>query len=134
MTLLRMYVALSGLSAFAVSSAVICRRHRRPSPEQIEALRRQRIAERGRVADATVLEVHEQGDDGSAKQIVVYSYQIAGVEYHCSQDLAALGTAVDLPACCLGPASVKYDPRSPGDSIVAAEGWCGLRKASQRRR
>jgi hypothetical protein len=133
MTLLRICVALFGLSAFAVGSAVICRRRHRTPPEQLEALRRQRIGAHGRVTDGTVLEVQEQADDGPAKQIVLYSYQIAGVGYHCAQDLTALGAWLDLRACCLGPASIKYDPRSPGDSIVAAEGWCGLRKASQPR-
>jgi hypothetical protein len=36
---------------------------------------------------------------------------------------------VDVYSCRLGLAtSVKYDTQNPGDSIVVAEGWTGLRK------
>jgi uncharacterized protein DUF3592 len=133
MTLLRICVALSAVSAFALTSAVAYKRSRRQTPEQLERLRRLNISARGRLTDGTVLEVrHEDGGDRSARQVVVYSYDVSGVEYHCAQDLTALSSLLDLRDCCLGDTtSVKYDPRSPGDSIVAAEGWCGLRKVSQ---
>ena len=45
------------------------------------------------------------------------------------QDVTRLRQFIDLYSCRLGlPASVKYDPHNPGDSIVISESWSGLRK------
>jgi len=54
---------------------------------------------------------------------------VAGVTYEASQDVTHLRQFIDLYSCRLGlPASVKYDPHNPGDSIVISETWSGLRK------
>ena len=56
------------------------------------------------------------------------SYDVGGVSYEASQDVSHLGQHIDLHTSQLGlPASVKYDPHNPGNSIVIAEGWSGLR-------
>ena len=57
----------------------------------------------------------------------MYRYYISGVSYECAQDLTFLkGTAL-IDATCLGrPASVRYDPKNPANSIIVAEGWSGL--------
>jgi hypothetical protein len=52
------------------------------------------------------------------------------VEYTACQDLADLQSL--LPSdrwSAIGPASIKYDPRNPANSIVLCEEWSGLRTA-----
>jgi len=58
----------------------------------------------------------------------MYRYYISGVSYECAQDLTFLkGTALVVDTNCLGrPASVRYDPKNPANSIIIAEGWSGL--------
>jgi hypothetical protein len=57
-----------------------------------------------------------------------YSYTVRGVEYLATQDLSALVDVLPAPAATLiGPATVKYTPRNPANSIVICEEWSGLR-------
>lgn len=130
MTLLRIYTLTGGAVAFAVASSVLWHlgKHKK-TPEQREAMRRQRITERGRITDGTVLDVQEfEAEPGRLLQLVLYTYDIAGVQYECSQDVTTLHPFVDIHTCRIGvTASIKYDPRSPGNSIVVSENWSGLR-------
>ena len=105
-------------------------RRRRKTPEQLERERRLRLNAMGRITDGTVLDVHEErSPDGRAQQLLIYRYDVAGVSYEASQDITHLRHLVDLHSCRLGlPASVKYDAQNPGNSIVLAEGWTGLRR------
>ncbi|MFB3813951.1 MAG: hypothetical protein ACE14L_07540 [Terriglobales bacterium] len=105
-------------------------RRRRKSAEQREYERRQRISATGRITDGTVLDVHEYAQDGHPPvQLLIYTYDVGGVTYECSQDITHLRQFIDLHTCRIGlPTSVKYDPHSPGNSIVVAEGWIGLRQ------
>jgi hypothetical protein len=122
---------LAGAS-MAVVAGLVWRGGRRPSPEQRETERRQRINAQGRITDGCVLEVQQgTSPEGQPRLVVLYSYNVRGVEYHCAQDVSALGLAID-PDTMGAAANIKYDPRHPGDSIVAAEGWCGLRIGSPR--
>lgn len=101
---------------------------RRKTPEQLERERRLRISSMGRIVDGTVIDVSEMASDGSAVQLLIYSYDVAGVSYQAAQDVTHLRQWVDLHTCRIGlPASVKYDPQNPGNSIVVAEDWTGLR-------
>jgi hypothetical protein len=60
--------------------------------------------------------------------MVLYAYDVAGVHYECAQDLTHLRPVIDLRQRHLGVStSVKFDSHHPGNSIVAAETWCGLR-------
>jgi len=108
-------------------------RARRKTPEQRERERRMRIARLGRITDGTVIDVSElsgsQNDHGSgALQLLIYQYDVAGVSYEAAQDVTHLRPFVDLHTCRIGlPASIKYDPQNPGNSIVIAESWSGLR-------
>lgn len=103
-------------------------RLRHKSPEQLEQQRRQRIHANGRITDGTVIDTHETEVGGVAAQFVVYQYEVGGVSYESSQDVTHLRHFVDLHSCRIGlPASVKYDSQNPGNSIVIAEGWSGLR-------
>ncbi|MGA3125118.1 MAG: DUF3592 domain-containing protein [Candidatus Korobacteraceae bacterium] len=128
MTLFRI-CTLSGAIVIAVASALVWLGRRKKTPEQREALRRQRISAHGRITDGTVLDVQEfDSDTGHPAQMVIYTYDVAGVQYECSQDLTHLRQFLDLHSCRIGVAtSVKYDPHHPGNSIVVAETWCGLR-------
>ena len=105
-------------------------RGRRKTAEQLERERRQRLSAMGRIIDGTVLDVHEgRGPDGRVQQLLIYRYDVAGVSYEASQDVTHLRHLLDLHSCRLGlPTSVKYDAQNPGNSIVLAEGWTGLRK------
>jgi hypothetical protein len=67
--------------------------------------------------------------------LLIYTYDVAGVSYEASQDVTHLRQFIDLYSCRLGlPASVKYDPHNPGDSIVISEKWSGLRQSPIRMR
>lgn len=131
-SLVRLYplVAMAALGATLAVSAW-ARRHRK-TPEQREQERRLRISEQGRITDGTVIDVSEvklNESNGSGElQLLIYQYDVAGVSYEASQDVTHLRHMVDLHTCKVGlPASIKYDPTNPGNSIVVAETWSGLR-------
>ena len=125
----RLYPVIA-VGAAALSLAVVgwARRHRK-TPEQRERERRLRISGAGRITDGTVTDVSEMRLNGSGElQLLIYQYDVAGVSYEASQDVTHLRHLVDLHTCRLGlPASIKYDPANPGNSIVVAENWTGLR-------
>jgi hypothetical protein len=120
---------LGGAAALAGVAAYAFARMRRKTPEQRETERRIRIAQNGRITDGTVIDVSELDRNGSGTlQLLIYQYDVAGVSYEASQDITHLRPFVDLHTCRIGvPASIKYDPQNPGNSIVVAEGWSGLR-------
>ena len=123
-------VAAAALLLLLATGVAWWLRRRRKTPEQLERERRQRLNAMGRIIDGTVLDVHEErGPDGRAQQLLIYRYDVAGVSYEASQDITHLRHLLDLHSCRLGlPTSVKYDAQNPGNSIVIAEGWTGLRK------
>jgi len=127
----RLYSALAfGLTAAIVGYALLSRKNKRPE-EEVERERRTDLTRGGRIIDGNVIDVLELEDDESGRQMVllVYNYDVAGVTYEASQDVTHLRQFIDLYSCRLGlPASVKYDPHNPGDSIVISESWSGLRK------
>jgi hypothetical protein len=105
-------------------------RRKKKTAEDIERERRQRINQKGRITDGNILDVQDVTLNGSGNsQVLIYQYDVAGVTYEASQDITYLRHQVDLHSARLGIAtSVKYDPHNPGDSIVVAEGWTGLRQ------
>ena len=127
MTLFRIY-SLAGVLLIVASTSLFWLGGRKSTPEQREILRRRRINAQGRITDGTVLDVQEfDSDTDHSVQMVIYTYGVAGVQYECSQDVTHLRQFLDLHSCRIGIAtSVKYDPHHPGNSIVIAEGWCGL--------
>ena len=131
MNLLRHYpVILGGASALVLVAGLLLARRRRKTPDDRERERRQRITQHGRITDGNILDVQELDLNGRGRsQMLIYQYDVAGVTYEASQDITYLRHKVDLHSCRLGLAtSVKYDTHNPGDSIVVAEGWIGLRK------
>lgn len=126
---LRLYPLLvMGALGATLAISAWARRHRK-TPEQQERERRLRISEQGRITDGTVIDVSEMKLNGSGElQLLIYQYDVAGVSYEASQDVTHLRHMVDLHTCRVGlPASIKYDPANPGNSIVVAETWSGLR-------
>jgi len=105
-------------------------RRKRKSPQDQERERRLWLNRNGRITDGTVTDVQEvPTQSGEPLQMLIYQYDIGGVSYEASQDVTYLRQHVDLHSCRLSlPASIKYDPHNPGNSIVIAEGWSGLRK------
>ncbi len=131
MTALRLYSFAAGGLALVAAGMTIIKRKGRKTPDQREKERRLRITAGGRITDGTVIDVHEieTTPEEPGAQLVIYQYDVAGVSYECSQDVTALRPYVDLHSCRLGlPASIKYDPQNPGNSIVISEEWSGLRK------
>jgi hypothetical protein len=98
----------------------------RISPEERERQRRAALVARGKMGDATLLEI--RGD------LLLYSYAVRGVVYTASQDLSALQAHLppDLTSV-VGTVLVRYDARNPANSIVLAEDWSGLRTIVPRR-
>jgi hypothetical protein len=127
----RLYPILAiGATAAIVGYALLSRKSKK-SPEQLELERRTDLTVGGRIIDGNVIDVLELEDDTTGQQMIllVYTYDVAGVTYEASQDVTHLRQFIDLYSCRLGlPASVKYDPHNPGDSIVISETWSGLRK------
>jgi hypothetical protein len=129
MNTVRTVVLLLGGTAAAAAGAYSWMRSHRKTPEQREMERRLRLSTIGRITDGTVLDVHEVSNDGHQMQLISYTYDVAGVSYEASQDITHLRHKVDVHNCRIGlPASVKYDPHNPGNSIVVAESWRGLRQ------
>ena len=119
----------------------------RPSadPEAAERKRRLHLNQIGRIAEGQVVELMEHAAEqasaskglfgsrarplaGRLRHIVSYSYSISGVTYQTGQDITGLESQVRLERLVAGqPASIKYDPSNPVDSILVADDWSGLR-------
>jgi hypothetical protein len=126
---LRLYSLFVLAGAGVLFAATAWARKRRQTPEQLERERRMRISEMGRITDGTVIDVNELNTNGRGElQLLIYHYDVAGVSYEASQDVSNLRHMVDLHSCRAGlMTSIKYDPSNPGNSIVIAENWTGLR-------
>ena len=114
-------------------------------PEEAERKRRLHLNQIGRIAEGHVVELvnHPAEEEPSSKglfgskakplgsqlrHIVSYSYSISGVTYQTGQDITGLESQVRLERLVAGqPASIKYDPSNPIDSILVADDWSGLR-------
>ena len=134
--------------AAAAALAMIAYAFFRPAenPEQVERRRRLHLNQIGRIAEGQVVELVEhppeqrparKGLFGASAQpladmrprhLVSYSYAISGVTYHTAQDITGLEGQIRLGRLVAGqPASIKYDPANPSDSILVADDWSGLR-------
>jgi hypothetical protein len=132
-------VAALGLIAYAFA---------RPAsdPDTDERKRRLHLNHIGRIAEGQVVELaehpapvaeHKRGllvtrarplSDTRPRHLVSYSYSISGVTYQTAQDITGLESQVRFERLVAGyPASVKYDPSNPSDSILVADDWSGLR-------
>ena len=117
------WIAL-GVGSFAAACAVglLLWRvlHRQPTADELERRRREMIHSAGKIGDGEIIDV-----DGT---VILYSYCVGGVEYTVGQDAASIQTLLPEDRMrMVGPASVRYDPKNPPNSIVLCEEWSGLR-------
>jgi len=128
MSALRFYPVAIGAVTLAAVGVGYLLRSRRKTPDQLERERRQRLSTHGRIIDGTIIDAQEVTNGDSPIQLLIFRYDVSGVSYEASQDITHLRQFVDIHTCQIGlPSSVKYDPQNPGDSIVIAEDWSGLR-------
>jgi len=116
----------AGTGAATLATIFLVRTLRaRKTPAEMERLRRLQINGIGRLTGGEIVNVIAEPEDAP---LVVYSYEVSGVQYEASQDCSALTSYLDEHDCSPGlPASVKYDPANPGNSILLCETWSGLR-------
>ena len=126
---LRVYTLALGTIGVALASYVLLRRKPK-NADDIEQERRIWLNTVGRITDGTVIDVQEiVMATNRPATMLIYQYDVAGVSYEASQDVTYLRQWINLHSCRLGvPTSVKYDSRNPGNSMVIAEGWTGLRQ------
>ncbi len=120
----------------------------RPAVDMAEEERKRRLHlnQIGRIAEGQVVELAEHPPepqqrrksffgsgsrplaDNRPRHLVSYMYAISGVTYHTAQDITGLEGQIRFERLVAGqPASVKYDPSNPSDSILVADDWSGLR-------
>ncbi len=110
----------------------------------MERRRREYLSRVGRIVEGEILEIRESpglapvspGRPSAAhgslapngkRSLVCYTYAISGVTYETAQDVTGFEERACLDRLISGqPASVKYDPQSPGNSMLIAEDWSGL--------
>jgi hypothetical protein len=126
---LRLYTIVLGIAGLAAASYALLRRKPQNAID-LERDRRHWLNSVGRITDGTVIDVQEVAIDANhPATMLIYQYDVAGVSYEASQDVTYLRQWINLHSCRLGlPTSVKYDSRNPGNSMVIAEGWMGLRQ------
>lgn len=115
-------------------------------PEEAERRRRLHLNQIGRIAEGQVVELMEHSAEAeqqpkglfggkarplstsTVRHLVSYSYSVSSVIYQTAQDITGLESQVRLERLVAGqPASIKYDPSNPVDSILVADDWSGLR-------
>jgi hypothetical protein len=145
----RLLAAAAAVLFLAVAIGFSLARRRPRDPEDAERRRRAHLNQVGRIAEGRVIEILEtpatekkpgpllgifarkkispaQADP--KRTLVCYSYSISGVSYETAQDVTGLEQRACLERLAAGqPASVKYDPANPGNSILLADDWSGLR-------
>jgi hypothetical protein len=143
---------LWGASGLAVAvAAVLWWWRRRPrDPEEMERRRREHLSHVGRIVEGEILEITEapsqvsssahagknptkssrgsaSSDANGLRSMVLYTYSISGVTYEAGQDITGFEQRACLKRVIAGqPASVKYDPANPGNSMLIAEDWSGI--------
>jgi len=134
----------------AVAVAMLRQFFRKPEdPESEERRRRSQLNQVGRIVEGLVVELVEtpasvgpapasgmfsrrravdalDGGHGT-RRLVRYSYSISGITYETAQDVTGLEERLCLERLAAGqPASVKYDPSNPSNSILVADDWSGI--------
>ena len=92
----------------------------------------------GRIVEGQITDLVEVSEDGprrkggkgadNRRKLVCYSYSISGVSYETAQDITSLEGRAGMERIITGlPASIKFDPSNPSNSILIADDWSGLR-------
>lgn len=142
----KLVLAMAGVAIAAILMIAYAFIRPNEAPEEAERKRRLHLNQIGRIAEGQVVELSQHAPEprepakklfGSRakplenvrpRQLVTYSYAISGVTYHTAQDITGLEGQIRFERLVAGqPASVKYDPSNPSDSILVADDWSGLR-------
>jgi hypothetical protein len=142
----KLVLAMSGAAIVALALIVYAFLRPAENPEAAERKRRLHLNQIGRIAEGQVVELAEHPPqpqetrkglfgsrarpltNKSPRHLVSYSYAISGVTYQTAQDITGLEGQIRFERLVAGqPASVKYDPSNPSDSILVADDWSGLR-------
>jgi hypothetical protein len=131
--------ALNAASLAVVGGAFISKLlGRSPDPDEIERQRRAYLNQIGRIVEGQITDLVEVAEDKARRKstkevdgrrkMVCYSYSISGVSYETAQDITSLEGRAGMERIITGlPASIKYDPSNPSNSILIADDWSGLR-------
>jgi hypothetical protein len=142
----KILLAAGGLGAAGIVAVSYAFMRPAANPEEAERKRRLLLNQIGRIAEGHVVELVEQAgepakrkggifggrggtqDVPADRKLVWYSYAISGVTYQTAQDVTGLDSQVNFERLVAGqPASIKYDPANPTNSIIVADDWSGLR-------
>ena len=131
--------ALNAASLAVVGGAFLSKLlGRSPDPDEIERQRRAYLNQIGRIVEGQITDLVEVAEDKARRKstkevdgrrkLVCYSYSISGVSYETAQDITSLEGRAGMERIITGlPASIKYDPSNPSNSILIADDWSGLR-------
>lgn len=145
----RLIMGGAALAAAAAITFLYSHFQKPHDPEEEERRRRFQLNQVGRIVEGFVVELVEtpaslapesgssmfsrrsaaaSGEGASgARRLVRYSYSIAGVTYETAQDVTGLEERLCMERLAAGqPASVKYDPSNPSNSILVADDWSGI--------
>lgn len=142
----KLVLAMGGAAIAAILMIAYAFIRPNEAPEDAERKRRLHLNQIGRIAEGQVVELSQHApepresskklfgsrarplEDVRPRHLVTYSYAISGVTYHTAQDITGLEGQIRFERLVAGqPASVKYDPSNPSDSILVADDWSGLR-------
>jgi hypothetical protein len=136
----------AGAAVVLVAGTLIYKwKNKPPTVDEIERRRRLHVNQVGRIAEGRVIDLMKQeipadeqrvmgvfkksssAESNVTRQMICYSYSISGVTYETAQDVTGLEARV-LPHQLIAgqPASVKYDPSNPSNSILIGDDWSGL--------
>ena len=111
---------LVSIAVATLVAAAIAIFRQRTSPDEAERERRETVHRIGRLLDATVTDIQDS--------TIFFTYSVGGIEYQATQHVSSLADRMpDDAHHLLGPATIKYVPSNPANSIVICEKWCGLR-------
>jgi hypothetical protein len=138
----------AGAAVVLVTGALLYKwKNKPPTEDELERRRRLHVNQVGRIAEGRVIDLMKQeisadkrrvlgvfrktngntGGQNLTRQMICYSYSISGVTYETAQDVTGLEARVPPHRLLAGqPASVKYDPSNPSNSILIGDDWSGL--------
>jgi hypothetical protein len=137
----------AGAAVVLIAGTLIYKwKNKPPTLDEIERRRRLHVNQVGRIAEGRVIDLMKQeipadaqrvlgvfkkNNNGAGpnvtRQMICYSYSISGVTYETAQDVTGLEARVMPHKLIAGqPASVKYDPSNPSNSILIGDDWSGL--------
>jgi LPXTG-motif cell wall-anchored protein len=140
------WLPVAGLAVLIILGIIFWLRRKPEDPHEEERQRRAYLNRVGRIVEGQVLEVvdHPHAPAGTkqagifgkrpaaalangTQKLLYYTYSISGVTYETAQDITGLEEQAHLGRVVAGqPASVKFDPSNPSNSILLADDWSGL--------